>query len=77
MTPEDRRALAQQLLTNPLMEVVLQEMEQEAVERSIYARLNDDNTRLTAMLEVRAIRDFRTKLEQCAEDNRSRKAAPA
>ena len=77
MSPEDRKALAEQLLTNPLTDIIIDEMESDAIERGVNADLDDHNARLTAMLEVHAVRDFRTKLQLCAEDNRKRKAAPA
>lgn len=77
MTPEDRKALAEQILTNPLTEILLGELEHEAIERGINAPLADDKTRLVSALDARAVRAFRSKLEQSVQENRPRKGAPA
>lgn len=72
MTPDDRKSLAQQITTNPLFNVVLDQMEQAALERLIY----DTENTATAQLRVQAIRNFRSDLEQ-ALSIPARKRAPA
>lgn len=72
MTPQERKSLAEQLLTNPLFTATLEDMERSAVERLIYAK--DDTAE--AQLRVQAIRTFRQDLEQ-ALNTQPRKGAPA
>jgi hypothetical protein len=76
MNAKDRASLAEQILTNPLLEVVLNELERDATERGIYAQMNDHETRQSAMAEVRAIRAFRSNLSASLRDNRPTKGAP-
>lgn len=61
MTPEERRALAEQITTNPLFEITLADMESAAIERLIFAKPEDT---ATAQLRVQAVRNFRSDLEQ-------------
>lgn len=77
MTPEDRKALAKIIKDNPLTEVILSEMETDAIERCVNAPWADDKKRLISSMEVHAIRDFRAKLEEALQDNLPRKNAPA
>ena len=77
MRPEDRKALAEQILSNPLTALVLADLERDAVERGVYAPMTDHEARAAAMAEVRAIRAFRQNLEASLQDNRPRKGAPA
>lgn len=77
MTPEDRKALAQQLVTNPLLELILDEIEHEAVERCVSAPPADDQTRRVSAMEVQALRSFKWKLEQSLQDSPPLKGAPA
>lgn len=72
MTPDERRSLAQQIVSNPLFVAVLDDMEKAAIERLIFAK---DDTAI-AQLRVVAIRTFRADLER-ALSNPPRKAAPA
>ena len=73
MTPDERKALAQQITTNPLFNVTLDEMEQAAIERLIFAKEEDT---AAAQLRVQAIRNFRADLGR-ALNTPQRKASPA
>lgn len=77
MTQDDRAALAEQIAKNPLVSIILSELEQSAVDRCINAAMTDHETRSAAAAEVRAIRAFRSKLEASLRDNRPTKGAPA
>jgi hypothetical protein len=77
MTPEDRKALAEQIQSNPLTAVILDAIEKDAVERGIYAPATDHEARAAAMAEVRAIRAFRHHLDAMLRDTAPRKGAPA
>lgn len=77
MDKQERKSLAEQIITNPLTETLLAEIEKSAMETGISAKLTDDETRAAAMAEVRAVRAFRRNLLQCARDNPPRKGAPA
>ena len=72
MSPEERRTLAEQLKANPLLDVLIDEMEQGAIERLIFEQQNFAD----AQLRVQAIRAFRSDLME-ALDTRTRKGAPA
>ena len=76
MNPKDRASLAEQIISNPLLDVVLDELERDAIERGIYAQPNDDPTRASAMAEVRAVRAFRAALIASLRDTRVAKGAP-
>ena len=73
MTPEDRKALAQQIATNPLTEIILSEIEASATEALIYAE--KEQGRVEAQWRVRAARAFRDEITR-AVNNRERKGAP-
>ncbi len=72
MTPEERKSLAQQITTNPLFTLALDEMEQAATERLIYEK---DNM-VEAQLRVQAIRSFRRDLGKYL-NTPTKKGAPA
>lgn len=77
MTPDERAALAQSILDNPLFPVVLDKLERDATDRCINAPMIDHDLRAAAAAEVRAIRAFRANLAAALQDNRPRKSAPA
>lgn len=77
MRSEDRKALAEQILSNPLTDLVLSEIERDAVERGVSAPMTDHEARAAAMAEVRAIRAFRSHLTAALRDTATRKGAPA
>jgi len=72
MTPKERKSLAEQITTNPLFKLVLDQMEQSAVERLIYAK--EDTAE--AQLRVQAIRNFRADLEQSLSNPTPKSAPP-
>lgn len=73
MTPQERRSLAEQILSNPLFDTVLDELEAGAIEALIYAAEHD---RATRQIRVQVIREFRTDLGNCL-NTREPKSAPA
>lgn len=77
MTPRERSSLAEQLRDNPLLVLILDELERAAINQCVHAKLNDDDTRRMAAFKVQAIRAFRSDLTISMEDNRARKGAPA
>lgn len=56
LTPNEERALAEQLQANPLFRIMLDELETSAIERLINAKEQD---MLAAQLRVQAVRAFR------------------
>jgi hypothetical protein len=70
---------AQQLQNNPLLNRILAEMFQDAVETGISASLTDHELRSAAMAEARATRSFASKLASIIDDAvsaRNRKGSP-
>lgn len=74
MTPQERKNLAEQIATNPLTEILLDEIEKNAIEALIAAKTETD--RLERQSDVRAARAFRTRLTQSLS-NWERRGAPA
>lgn len=74
MTPRERKALAEQIVANPLFNSILDEMEKGAIEALIYAQ--DEDQRLIQQLRIQAIRQFRSDLGECL-NTREPKSAPA
>jgi hypothetical protein len=72
VTPEEHRSLAEQILSNPLFNSTLDDMERSAIETLIFAKENTSE----AQLRVQAIRAFRADLKAIL-DTRPRKGAPA
>lgn len=77
MRPDERKALAQQIVSNPLTDIILDAIERDAIERGVFAPMTDDEARAAAMAEVRAIRAFRQNLAAALRDTPTRKGAPA
>lgn len=77
MTPQERRALAEQMVTNPLYEETLARLEADAIETGVNAPMTDHEARSAAMAEVRAIRAFRSHLAALLQDTAKRRGAPA
>jgi hypothetical protein len=77
MTPEARKSLAEQLNTNPLLPIILDEVEKTAIERCINAPATDHETRAAFAAEARGVRAFRRNLEASLRDTQPRKDAPA
>lgn len=61
MTPQERKSLAEQINANPITHIILAEIEQNAVERLIYATTEIE--RVEAQAGVRAARSFRDAVE--------------
>ena len=75
MTPSERASLAEQLLTNPLFSDVFGELEDRAIEATIYAQ--DDETRARAAMRVQEIRAFRRDCEAMLRNTPPQKGAVA
>lgn len=73
MTPNERKALAEQITGNPLFIEIMDSMEAGAIEALIYAKSEPDM--VNAQHRVQAIRTFRTELEQSLTIH-DRRAAP-
>lgn len=74
MTPTERKNLADQIATNPIYNVLMDEIEQSAVERMISAQT--DTARLEAQAYVRATRAFREDCDAMLRNYQERKGAP-
>ncbi len=61
MNAEDRKAFAQQIESNPLIEELLGEIERAAVERLVYAKTEQE--RIEGQAGVLATREFGAKLK--------------
>jgi hypothetical protein len=68
MTPDQKTAAARNLLDNPLTLILLSELERDANDRIIDADPKDHDTRAAFAGEVRAIRNFRDKLNLLMEE---------
>jgi len=76
MTPAERKALAEQLLGNPLFNEILCKMEKDAAERCFAIHATDEQ-RAEAAFYVRCARSFRRDCEASARNTPERKGAPA
>lgn len=75
MTPEQRASHADNLLSNPLFDEVMTDIEHNAIEMCVNAQ--DPDTMASAAMRVQAVRTFRTDLLSMIEGTRARKVAPA
>jgi len=73
MTSQERKALAEQITTNPLFAALLDDMEKRAIERLIH----ETEDIASAQLRVQTIRAFRADLERELQDTQPRRGAPA
>lgn len=63
----DQRGAAEYLRDHPLLNEIFDGLERDAMERSVGAKAEDDETRRDTMHRVRVIRDVRGKLARLAE----------
>ena len=75
MTPDERKALAESLLANPLFTAVMAQLEASAIERLVNA--TTDLARHECQLRVHAVRSFRADCEASLRSTRPVKGAPA
>ncbi len=75
MTDEERHALAESLLANPLFLVLFAEMEADATQACIWAA--DEDNRRAAAMRVQAIQTLRTDCVASLRNTQPRKSAPA
>lgn len=75
MTPDEREALAAQILTNPLFAQVFADLESRATEAMIFAE--NDADRLRHALRIREIRAFRQDCEAALRNTRPPRGAVA
>lgn len=71
MSDDERVVLARALLDNPLIALLLDEMEMVAINQCINAAPQDHESRAAQAAEARAIRNFRRKLALALEDARA------
>lgn len=74
MTPEERKSLADQLMSNPLLTVSLDEIEKRWTDMLVNAVTEEG--RIATQAQVRAVRLFRADL-MATLSNRAPKAVPA
>lgn len=75
MDAETRKSLAQQILTNPLFDTLMDELSDAATERMIAAK--DDKARLEAQAYALAVREFRGDCRRMLGNDRPKRQAPA
>ena len=75
MTPQEKRALAEQIQANPLFDDLLTQIEENYTERMIAA--DTDTARLEAQSLVRAARSFREDFEALLRNDPPRRGAIA
>ena len=75
MTPQERAALAEQLLANVLLAEILREIEADATERLIYAKTEE--SRVASQANVLSARDFKAKIDAALSARQTPKRAPA
>lgn len=68
MTDEDRRRAAQAVLTIPYFIDLWNELENAAINATIFADYNDHETRQSMAAEARAIKRVRERIESIAKD---------
>lgn len=68
MRDEERIAYAQMLQDNPLLHEILEQIETAAIDACINAKPTDEATRGAYAAEVRAVRNFRRKLNLAREE---------
>lgn len=74
MPPDQRKRLAEQLTANPLYEILMAELETDAIERMISA--NTDQERLETQAYIRATRAFRGNCAAMMRNTPPKKGAP-
>ena len=78
MTDDDKRRAAQAILEVPFFHALWDEIEQAAINATIYADYTDHETRQAHAMEVRAIRRVRDRLASLAKEQPSpSRRAPA
>lgn len=77
LSDEERASLAEQLINNPLLNEILDDLEQTALNQCVHADWSDDRKRADAAAQVRAIRAFRSDCQSAIDNNRPSKDAPA
>ncbi len=78
MTPEQKVAAARDLQENPLYALLMDELEMSAINACVNAKPVEHDERAAAAAEVRAIRNFRRKLNLLTEEAKAdAKGAPA
>lgn len=75
MTEQERKSLAEQILTNPLFAETFDGLERRAIEATIWAK--DDETRARQAMRVQEIRSFRQDCEAALRNTQPQKGAVA
>lgn len=74
--PERDALEAEQLLNNEFLTAILADLERDAFEGALAAKLTDDAARAAALGEVRAIRSFSAKLQLAIQQAKARARQP-
>jgi len=77
VTPQEKASLAEQILSNPLFDAIMADMERIAIDLCINAPMINHELRAAAAAEVRAIRAFQANCRAALHNNRPPKDAPA
>lgn len=77
LTPEQREIYARDMLANPLFILLVEKMEQDAINRAVNAALTDNLAHQAALAEIRAVRTFRRNCEAMLRNTQEPKTAPA
>lgn len=78
MTPEDRRRAAQAVLDYPLLMELFADLERQAIDACLNAKLTDDETRLAHAIEARTIRSLLSRIRSLANEGQTEgRKAPA
>ncbi|MEX2741095.1 hypothetical protein AB3480_06560 [Rhizobium mongolense] len=68
MRDEEKSAAARALLDNPLFHLLMDDIETAAINGCVHAKPTDHDARAAYAAEVRAIRNFRSKLNHLSEE---------
>ena len=77
MTDAEKIAAARELLSNPLTELLLTDLEMSAVNACVNAPVKDHEARAAHAAEVRAVRSFRGKLKALTSEANPQRKTPA
>lgn len=76
MTPDERAALAEAILSNPLFSDIMAKMERDKTEICVNLHIADEDRRNAAMY-VQAIRNFRADCEAALRNTQPRQVTTA
>jgi hypothetical protein len=77
MDKEERQHHAREILNNPLFNMILEKLEQDALAMALSASLTDHSAHQAQIAYIRALRSFRSDCEALLRNTPATKAAPA